>query len=570
MIAAVDPDTWADRIARWARRHPRVSHHLRRLDHAGVVLGLIAFLVSLTPSLLPRSWELQGLVSGLGVVSAYASGVILTWGGRRIGIPPLAPRTRRRIWYGIGVLAGVMIPVSLWLGAVWQNDVRRAVDMPDQGVPVYIGIFAVASGVFVLLIGLARLVEDIYRAIVRRLSRFVPAVAARLLATVLVAALLVGVLDGLVSRALVAGFDVAFASVNSHTDAGVVQPASPLRSGGPGSLVSWSSLGREGRTFVAGGPAVAAIEQLTGRPAISPIRVYAGTSSADSLSGEAALVLAELKRTGAFDRALLAVGVPTGTGWLDELLAAPLEYMYGGNTAVAAMQYSDLPSWVSYLIDPTRTQDDGRTLFDTVYDYWSTLPVAHRPRLIVFGLSLGALGAESVFSGVADITNRTSAALFLGTPNSTQLWQRITAGRSAASPERLPVVGDGQTVRFAASSADLHAADGTLLSPRVVFLQHASDPIVWWSPDLIWQKPDWLSESPGPDVVSSVRWFPFVTFWQLGGDMIIGNDVPPGHGHDYGADEITTAWAALLHPPGWTDAATSAVVAALSSINPTG
>jgi uncharacterized membrane protein len=47
-------------------RYPRLRRYLRRLDHIGVLLGLISFVCSLTPSLLPRSWEVQGIVSGIG------------------------------------------------------------------------------------------------------------------------------------------------------------------------------------------------------------------------------------------------------------------------------------------------------------------------------------------------------------------------------------------------------------------------------------------------------------------------------------------------------------------------
>jgi uncharacterized membrane protein len=81
-----------------------------------------------------------------------------------------------------------------------------------------------------------------------------------------------------------------------------------------------------------------------------------------------------------------------------------------------------------------------------------------------------------------------------------------------------------------------------------VFLQHASDPIVWWSPELIWREPDWLREARGSDVVKQIQWYPFLTFWQVTCDMIVGVKPPPGHGHHYGP-EIPPAWAVILHPP---------------------
>ena len=53
--------------------------------------------------------------------------------------------------------------------------------------------------------------------------------------------------------------------------ADVSPPTSPLRSGGPGSTVSWDSLGREGRSNVADGPTVADLTAFNGTPAKEPI-----------------------------------------------------------------------------------------------------------------------------------------------------------------------------------------------------------------------------------------------------------------------------------------------------------
>ncbi len=87
--------------------------------------------------------------------------------------------------------------------------------------------------------------------------------------------------------------------------------------------------------------------------------------------------------------------------------------------------------------------------------------------------------------------------------------------------------------------------------PRVVYLQHASDPIAWWTPDLLFSKPDWLSEPRGYDVLPQTRWIPVVTFLQVSADMAVAVDVPDGHGHRYVAD-VADGWAAVLPPPGWT------------------
>ena len=44
-----------------------------------------------------------------------------------------------------------------------------------------------------------------------------------------------------------------------------------------------------------------------------------------------------------------------------------LEYMTGGDSAIVAIQYSYLPSWISYLVDQSTAGEAGRALFDAVY-----------------------------------------------------------------------------------------------------------------------------------------------------------------------------------------------------------
>ena len=78
-----------------------------------------------------------------------------------------------------------------------------------------------------------------------------------------------------------------------------------------------------------------------------------------------------------------------------------------------------------------------------------------------------------------------------------------------------------------------------------------SDPIVWWSEDLLFSRPDWLKEPPGRDRTPVMRWYPIVTFWQVAADMTNAGSVPGGHGHNYG-EFVLDGWAAVAPPDGWT------------------
>lgn len=540
-----------------------LQHYLRSLGRTGVVVALLFFAVSQTPSLLPRSWPIQGLLSGISAAGGYGVGVVIRWVFKHLPFPAASTRLQRWSWWAIWVLAAITIPVLLSLAAGWQREIRQMVGVSSDRPNVYLGVFVIAMGAFVVFLGIFRLVHDAIQGVTKLLRRFVPRSVARPIAVVLVFTITYGIFTGVVYKGAVALADSVFSASDGDTADGITQPRSPLRSGSPASVVRWDSLGTEGRTFVAAGPTQTEIAQLTGRPAIEPIRVFAGRESASTIDDEAQLVLRELERTGAFDRAVLALATSTGTGWVDPALSDPLEYMYGGNTAIAALQYSYLPSWMSFVIDRARAVQAARTLFTAVHGYWLTRPAEHRPRLVIFGESLGVYGATGAFDGIAALAADTDGALFTGPPNETPMWRDLTEHRRPGSLERLPVYGDGGTVEFAGLPANLRSGNGALSHPEVVFYQHASDPVVWWAPRLIWHRPDWLTEPKGPDVIGSMHWFPFVSFWQVSFDLVANFKVPLGHGHNYGIGPIT-AWQAILQPPGWTAGDTERLVAASS------
>ncbi|HJU03019.1 MAG TPA: alpha/beta-hydrolase family protein, partial [Actinomycetes bacterium] len=363
------------------------------------------------------------------------------------------------------------------------------------------------------------------------------------------------VASGLLLNGLAALADRSFSIRNTTTATDVEPPASPLRSGGPGSKVSWDSLGRQGRTITGTGPSAADIAAWSGSVAQEPIRAYAGTLAAASVEERAKLAVQDLERAGGFDRANLLVATTTGSGWLDPGAIDAFEYLTGGDSAMVAMQYSYLPSWLSYLVDQQKAREAGRELFDAVYDRWSKLAPAERPRLYVFGLSLGSFGGETAFSGEYDLRNRTAGALFAGPPNFNILYREFTDHRDPGSREVEPVYRDGRTVRFTNDVvAEIPPASLARWNrTRVLYLQHPSDPIVWWGPSLLWNRPDWLDEPRGRDVLDAMVWIPVVTFWQVTVDLPMAAGVPPGHGHTYTA-EFVDGWAAILQPPTWTPA----------------
>ena len=339
---------------------------------------------------------------------------------------------------------------------------------------------------------------------------------------------------------------------DTTTPEGVQQPTTGLRSGGPGSLVPWDSLGYQGRTFTGLGPSPGDIETVTQRPAVEPVRAYAGLASGPDAESRAALAVRDLQRAGGFHRKNLLVVTTTGSGWVDPASVDTFEYLTHGDAATVALQYSYLPSWISYLVDQSKAREAGRALFDAVYDPWSKLPAGQRPQLLVAGESLGSFGGETAFSGEYDLRNRTSGTLFAGPPNFNTLFREFSDHRDPGSPEIQPVYKDGRTVRFTNEvGAGIPPEGRPWQGTRVLYLMHPSDPIVWWSPSLILSKPAWTDEPPGKDVLAGVVWMPFVTFWQVTADLMFSTNVPAGHGHKY-AGEYVDGWVAVLQPEGVT------------------
>jgi uncharacterized membrane protein len=532
------------------------------LSYGGLVMGTVAFAASMTPSLLPRSWIFQGLVSGVLVGVGYAVGVLATQ-VVRLRLRREVPAPVQRIAWGVlAVLVPAVVVTFLVLGSRWQLGLHELIGARQPPSFSYAGTVLASTVVFGILLGTARLLRWTARRVAVVLGRWVSPRSASAVSAVLVALLVIGLLDGVVLKAFFDTADNVFRLADEASRDGVRRPTSAVRSGGPGSATPWGSLGSTGRDFVTGGPRVQDLEGFSGRPAKEPIRIYVGLKAGDTVQEQAEIAVAELERTGAFDRAALAVVVTTGTGKVNPDVADALEYLYNGDSALVTVQYSYLPSWISFLTDRVRAQDAARELFNEVYDAWADRPEADRPLLLVYGESLGAHGAEAAFSGLADVRNRTNGVLLVGPPSFSDLWQEFVSRREPGSYARLPVYEGGATVRFAAVPEDL-ADDPAWGRPRMVYLQQPSDPVVWWSPGLILRQPDWTREPLGPDVMPNVRWYPVVTFWQLSADLSRSTRVPDGHGHRYGT-LVVDALVALVPPPGWTADDTTALKALLA------
>ena len=524
----------------------------RHLSVVGVLVGTLFFAFSLTPSLLPRPFAVQGLLAGLSFAAGYGIGVAGVWIWRYLELPVASRRTTRIIQFVVGALCLIVAVSFLWQATAWQNDLRATMGMEESHAGQRLLMALIAVLVFALILALARIFRWVFRLISRRLNRHVPARVSHIVSGIVAVLLFWSVIDGVLVSSVLRVADRSFQQLDALVDDELPRPTAADEVGSSASLLDWEELGRQGRSFVSSGPGAEQLEAFFGVPKPAPLRVYVGLNSAETPEERARLALGELKRVGGFERETLLLVTPTGTGWIDPAAQDTVEYLLRGDVASVAVQYSYLNSPLALLTQAAYGAETAQVVFNEIYGYWRSLPADQRPRLFLWGLSLGSLNSDRSFDLFDIIDEPFSGALWSGPPFRHRTWQRATAQRDAGSPAWLPTFRSGSVVRFTNQFSSEALAEDGWGDFRMVFLQHGSDPIVFFSPGSAWREPSWMRSPRAPDVSPDLRWFPVVTMLQLAADMVVGT-APPGFGHEYAAADYIDAWWALTEAPGWTE-----------------
>lgn len=346
----------------------------------------------------------------------------------------------------------------------------------------------------------------------------------------------------LLGGGMYAGYEYAVRRVEQGGAA--VEPAydvaaqSPMVSGSPQSMVPFDTLSREGRRFVNMVLTREEIDEVMGEPSVAdPIRVFVGLDSAAEVEDRVDLVMDELVRTGAFDRKVLCFASPTGSGYINYVLAEALEYLTLGDCAIATMQYSMLPSSMSL----TRTGlavEQNRDLMHAITGYLRGMDPERRPRFVLFGESLGAQTMQDVWRHrTVEAMDRdfVHSSIFLGTPSATELaksW-RINPGKVDPDGKVLEVDNFEQFAELSPERKE---------QVRHVLISHYDDPIPKFGTNILLRRPWWLGppEQRPPGVPKSSTWRPGISFVLTGIDLVNAMEVVPGtfgrRGHDYRED----------------------------------
>jgi uncharacterized membrane protein len=333
-------------------------------------------------------------------------------------------------------------------------------------------------------------------------------------------------------------------------------PLGSTISGSTDSLVSWEQLGREGRRHgFAGvhaepvphrpqGVPDLSIPTIMGEPArATPVQVYVGLDNAPTMAERVDLALAEMDRTGAWDRSLIMLVSPTGTGYVNYCAVSAVEYLTRGDAATVTLQYSKRPSPLS-LGKVKDAREQNRLLWLRILERLRAMPLDRRPRVVLFGESLGAHTSQDAFLHWGTLGPEAlgiDRALWIGTPYASRWMQQVTGQpRPDVNAALVTVVNDfGQIEAMPPEQRKLL---------RYVLLSHDNDGVTKFGADLIASKPQWLGddrprveEIPGASprgVPAAMRWRPLTTFIQLLVDM--KNAQIPGAyrawAHDYRPD----------------------------------
>lgn len=526
------------------------------LSFLGVIAALAMYAVSVSPSLMARSWAWHAVASGILVACGYVAGVVVQNVAQLvIRLTGLTISASEPVELGFRIGIGALFALW-WIYAVVQSY-RRArkaaalVNMPGETFGEYLLGTAGAVVVSWMLLRIVGALNRLCWMLIASLDAHMPRPAAIVVSMVILFAIMFFLTSKVILRGGIGFFRRKAEQLNMRTARGIYQPVVPERSASPASSVTWESVGGQGRVFLGRGPSRLDIAQVCGGVAMEPIRVYSGMPTGGSgIEQAAATVVAELHRTGAFDRAVILIAASTGSGWVDEWQVQPLEFLTRGNCATASLQYSYVPSALNWLTGLEPAQEASAALFAAVRAELDLMDEADRPALFVCGESLGAFASQSVFESFEDVLARVDGALWVGTPAFTPMHAALTAARHKGSPEVAPVVNNGRRVRFVNEPSDLRTdlygrELGPWGFPRVVYAQHPSDPVVWWTNKLIWTQPDWLRERAGRDVSMNVEFTRFATYIQVLADLPVAGTAPGGHGHTY-HEELIPLWRGIL------------------------
>src|SRR5690606_19992027 len=255
----------------------RAMRLLAGLSLTGLVLGTLFFSASLAPSLLPRGFALQGVLSGCSFAAGYGVGVFLAWLWTYLELPVLAPprlavaqriglaacllaaaiflwrasdfQASVRVLMGLAPLGGdrpgeaattgalllaaclLAAAIFLWRASDFQDSVRVLMGLAPLGGDRPVEVAIIAALVFAAILALARVLAALLGLVARWSGRLVPRRIANAIGAAVVIFLFWTAIDGLLFKGALRAADASFRRFDALIEPDVEKPAAPDRTG---------------------------------------------------------------------------------------------------------------------------------------------------------------------------------------------------------------------------------------------------------------------------------------------------------------------------------------------------
>lgn len=231
----------------------------------------------------------------------------------------------------------------------------------------------------------------------------------------------------------------------------------------------------------------------------APGPVLRGALSVDDFDRAAEQLMQNWVASGGLSARAVVLAVPTGSGWVDPAAVDGFTRRFG-DVRVLTLPYADVPSWQAFLSGRSGASKSAIATARALAAALRHAPTENRPAVVLYGQSLGAVGADAA-----------------------RLWLE----------EHHPELVD-ETVLTAPPAGTVASSSRT---PRTILANH-SDPVVRWSVSGLWRPhSDTADTRRGGPRVPQAPWVPVVSFVQSSVDLLAALDGDAGVGHRYGTDQ---------------------------------
>ena len=173
----------------------RLHGYAGSYNYLGVIVGVVFVLLSFGPSLLPRAWFMQAVISGVVFVIGYGFGVFVSYIIRQFNIKqsPNYVNSIKKVTYAVLAISYL---VALYLGFIWQENSHELVGIRTPASYSVIGITILSIIIIVVLMWIVRIVRTFFRWLRKQINRLLPHKIANALAIAATIFVLFGIVDG--------------------------------------------------------------------------------------------------------------------------------------------------------------------------------------------------------------------------------------------------------------------------------------------------------------------------------------------------------------------------------------